>query len=55
MGSNNNWFDDKDLIADFTSNINQRTEELFRIPDMELDEDGCFIAPVTAENVVFQE
>ncbi|NMB94266.1 MAG: endopeptidase La [Flexilinea flocculi] len=55
MGSNNNWFDDKDLIADFTSNINQRTEELFRIPDMELDEDGCFIAPVVVlrENVVF--
>ncbi len=53
--SSNNWAEDKDVIADFTSSINQRTEELFRIPDSELDEDGCFIAPVVVlrENVIF--
>ncbi len=53
--SSNNWFEDKDILADFTTNINQRTEELFRIPDMELDDDDSFVAPVVVlrENVVF--
>ncbi|MHC1770811.1 MAG: endopeptidase La [Flexilinea sp.] len=53
--SSNNWFEEKDLITDFASSINQRTEELFRIPDMELDENGCFVAPVVVlrENVIF--
>jgi len=53
--SSSNWLEDKDLVNDFTTNINQRTEELFRIPDMELDSDGCFVAPVVVlrENVIF--
>ncbi len=53
--SSNNWFEDKDLIADFSSSINQRTEELFRIPDADLDDDDCFIAPVVVlrDNVIF--
>ncbi|HOG61335.1 MAG TPA: LON peptidase substrate-binding domain-containing protein, partial [Flexilinea sp.] len=53
--SSSNWLEDKDLVNDFTTNINQRTEELFRIPNMELDSDGCFVAPVVVlrENVIF--
>lgn len=53
--SSNSWLEDKDIVAEFTTNINQRTEELFRIPDMELDLDNSFVAPVVVlrENVVF--
>lgn len=53
--SSNSWIEDKDIVTEFTTNINQRTEELFRIPDMELDLDNSFVAPVVVlrENVVF--
>lgn len=53
--SPNNWMEDRDAIADLTSNINQRTEELFRIPDAAVDDNNCFIAPVVVlrDNVIF--
>ena len=37
------------------SNLSQRTEELFRIPDAEVDENGTFQAPIISlrNNVVF--
>ena len=54
--SSKDWQDDnKDVISEITSNLNQRTEELFRIPDAELDEKNCFVAPaiVLRESVIF--
>ncbi len=53
--SSKNWLDDKEIVADFTTNINQRTEELFRIPESDLDDEGCFVAPVVVlkESVIF--
>ncbi len=49
------WNDDKDGYQDITSNISQRTEELFRIPDAEVDESGTFLASIIIlrNNVIF--
>ncbi len=46
---------EKDIISEVTANINQRTEELFRVPDSTTDENGFFTAPVVImkENVIF--
>ena len=49
------WNDDKENIQDLASNLSQRTEELFRIPDAEVDENGTFLASIIIlrNNVVF--
>ena len=49
---NANWFNQLD---DYSSNYNQRTEELYQIPDMEVDENGIFEAPaiVVSELLIF--
>ena len=38
--------DDKDSYQDIVSSLSQRTEELFRIPDAEVDENGTFLASI---------
>ena len=38
--------DNKDGYQDMVSNLSQRTEELFRIPDAEVNEDGSFYASI---------
>ena len=38
--------DEKDSYQDIASSLSQRTEELFRIPDAEVDEDGTFLASI---------
>ncbi|MHC1785078.1 MAG: endopeptidase La [Anaerolineaceae bacterium] len=40
------WSSQQDNNEDFSSTIHQRTEELYRIPDAELDEYGLYEAPV---------
>lgn len=47
--------DDRDSYQDLVSSLSQRTEELFRIPDAEVDEDGTFLASIIVlqNNVVF--
>lgn len=49
------WNDEKDNYQDMTSNLSQRTEELFRIPDADVDENGTFIASIIIlrNNVIF--
>lgn len=49
------WNDDRESFQDFTSNLSQRTEELFRIPDAEVDQTGTFVAPIVVmrDNVMF--
>ena len=49
------WNDDKDNYQDIASSLSQRTEELFRIPDAEVDEKGTFIASIIIlrNNVIF--
>ena len=49
------WNDDKDNYQDIASSLSQRTEELFRIPDAEVDEKGSFIASIIIlrNNVIF--
>ena len=49
------WNDDKENFQDLASNLSQRTEELFRIPDAEVDENGTFLASIIIlrNNVVF--
>ncbi len=53
--SSKNWLDDKDIASEFTTNLSQRTEELFRIPDADLDENNEFIAAAIPlyENILF--
>ena len=41
MAMNTDWNDDED---DFNIAISQRTEELYRIPNADVDEDGCIEA-----------
>ena len=38
--------DERDGYQDLVSNLSQRTEELFRIPDAEVGEDGTFYASI---------
>ena len=38
--------EEKDSYQDLVSSLSQRTEELFRIPDAEVDEDGTFLASI---------
>lgn len=38
--------DEKDNFHDMVSNLSQRTEELFRIPDAEVNEEGVFYASI---------
>ena len=47
--------DEKDGYQDIVSNLSQRTEELFRIPDAEVNEDGSFLASIIVlrNSVVF--
>lgn len=47
--------DDRDNYQDLVSSLSQRTEELFRIPDADVDEDGTFLASIVIlqNNVVF--
>ena len=47
--------DDRDNYQDLVSSLSQRTEELFRIPDADVDEDGTFLASIVVlqNNVVF--
>ena len=40
------WNHRTDDSEEFSSSIHQRTEELYRIPDAEPDEDGCIDLPV---------
>ena len=49
------WNEDKENMQDMVSNLSQRTEELFRIPDAEVNEEGIFLAPIITlrNNVVF--
>ena len=49
------WNDDKDNYQDIAASLSQRTEELFRIPDAEIDEKGTFIASIIIlrNNVIF--
>lgn len=42
----NQMNDDRDNYQDIVSNLSQRTEELFRIPDAEVGEDGTFTASI---------
>lgn len=42
--SSKNWLDDKEIASEFTTNLSQRTEELFRIPDADVDEYEEFVA-----------
>ena len=51
----NKWNEDKEGFQDMVSNLSQRTEELFRIPDAEVNENGTFIAPIISlrNNIVF--
>ena len=47
--------DEKDGFQDIVSSLSQRTEELFRIPDAEVTEDGTFLASIIVlrNNVIF--
>ncbi|MBQ6520684.1 MAG: endopeptidase La [Anaerolineaceae bacterium] len=47
--------EDKEGYQDFVSSLSQRTEELFRIPDAEVGEDGTFLASIIVlrNSVVF--
>ncbi|MBQ6505414.1 MAG: endopeptidase La [Flexilinea sp.] len=47
--------DDQGNYQDLVSSLSQRTEELFRIPDADVDEDGTFFASIVVlqNNVVF--
>ena len=47
--------DDRDGYQDLVSSLSQRTGELFRIPDADVDEDGTFLASIVIlqNNVVF--
>ena len=49
------WNDEKDSYQDIASNLSQRTEELFRIPDADVDENGTFLASIIIlrNNVIF--
>ncbi len=49
------WNEEKEEYQDLAANLSQRTEELFRIPDAEVDENGKFIASIIIlrNNVVF--
>ncbi len=49
------WNDDKEGYQDLATNLSQRTEELFRIPDAEADEKGTFLASIIIlrNNVIF--
>ena len=49
------WNDDKDSYQDIAASLSQRTEELFRIPDAEVDEKGTFTASIIIlrNNVIF--
>ena len=49
------WNEEKEGFQDMVSNLSQRTEELFRIPDAEVDEKGTFLAPIISlrNNIVF--
>ena len=49
------WNDDKENYQDIAASLSQRTEELFRIPDAEIDEKGTFIASIIilGNNVIF--
>ena len=49
------WNDDKENYQDLAANLSQRTEELFRIPDAEVDEKGTFTASIIIlrNNVIF--
>lgn len=40
------WSNQQDNEEDFSASIHQRTEELYRIPDAEMDEYGFYEAPV---------
>lgn len=44
--SEQNMNDERDGYQDLVSNLSQRTEELFRIPDAEVGEDGTFYASI---------
>jgi ATP-dependent Lon protease len=43
---NDDWNHRTEESEDFSASIHQRTEELYRIPDSELDQDGCIELPV---------
>ncbi len=55
--ADNKWNEDNDNdnYRDIASNLSQRTEELFRIPDAEVNEDGTFTSSIVVlrDNVVF--
>ena len=44
--SEQDYNEEKDSYQDLVSSLSQRTEELFRIPDAEVDEDGTFLASI---------
>ena len=53
--SEQDMHDQNDGYQDIVSSLSQRTEELFRIPDAEVNEDGTFFASIIVlrNNVVF--
>lgn len=55
MRSDEWYFRQQDNLEDFSSALHQRTEELYRIPESNLDEDGLFECPaiILREIVVF--
>ncbi|NMC78675.1 MAG: endopeptidase La [Chloroflexi bacterium] len=55
MRSDEWYFRQQDNPEDFSSALHQRTEELYRIPESDLDEDGLFECPaiILREIVVF--
>jgi hypothetical protein len=48
--NHNDWNDEEE---NFNIALSQRTEELYRIPTMEPDEDGCIIALVWSHRCSF--
>jgi ATP-dependent Lon protease len=53
--TNKHWFPPSDDDHDLMGNIHQRTEELYRISNRDVDDDGCFICPafILQDIVVF--
>lgn len=53
--TNKHWFPPSDDDHDLMGNIHQRTEELYRISNRDMEDDGCFICPafILEDIVVF--
>jgi len=47
-----NWMKRQDDVDEYSTQLYQRTEELYQIPDAELDQDGCIELPAIVLNDV---